>query len=324
MYRGIYNNIRGLMVFLAGGLLLGTCPGVTGATIYSETVIGDDPVAYWRLGETSGTTAADEQGSFPGTYEVTDGETPISLGDAGPQTSDGFPGMGTENLAPTFPGGNNGTTVATEVSSSDYGGDYPFTVEAWFRTDVDAKAQNILTLSDENAGEKLWGIGLRRAEDNSGSTVRAYAYNGQFFDVRTPDGGPGSSGGTDVIFNDGDWHYVAGVFRPDTDNEDGDGSTDYQISLYVDPTAPTPVSTGFHNRTFVDSVDGTNIGSLIRNNGDIQSEFDGQIDEAAVYNSALTGEQVLAHYRAATTPEPSLTALLAVGLLAGLACRRPK
>jgi len=35
---------------------------------YPAAVLADSPVAYWRLGETSGTDVADEIGSFPGTY----------------------------------------------------------------------------------------------------------------------------------------------------------------------------------------------------------------------------------------------------------------
>ena len=35
---------------------------------YSDLIINDGPVAYWRLGESSGTTAADEMGNHAGTY----------------------------------------------------------------------------------------------------------------------------------------------------------------------------------------------------------------------------------------------------------------
>jgi hypothetical protein len=38
------------------------------ATPYTTTVMADSPAGYWRLGETSGTTAADFTGAFPGTY----------------------------------------------------------------------------------------------------------------------------------------------------------------------------------------------------------------------------------------------------------------
>lgn len=317
-------SIGTAVFFLAAGMLFGVMVA-RGAPIYSDVVLGENPVAYWRLNETGGTTAIDERASFPGTYEVSAGGTPIALADPGPRPADGFLGLEATNFGPTFPGGNNGTNIATQVSGFHYGGDYPFTVEAWFRTTERVEAQNILTLSNEDSGNLLWGLGLKDQEvgDGSGSTVRAYAYNGSFFDVRTTEGGTGSSGGTMKDFDDGQWHYAAGVFSHDTTNEDGDGSTDYKIALYVDPTTTLPVATGFHSRSFSSTVNGTNIGSLVRHGGDIQSEFDGQIDEAAVYDYALTGEQVLSHYRAATTPEPSAVLLLALGLI-GLLSLRPR
>lgn len=46
---------------------------------YRAEVLADSPAAYWRLGEASGTSAADEVGAFPGTYSGT-----YTLGNAGP------------------------------------------------------------------------------------------------------------------------------------------------------------------------------------------------------------------------------------------------
>lgn len=52
---------------------------------HRDTVLGMTPVAYWRLGETTGTTAADKVGSHNGTYTNTpvlgDTTTPIGDGD---------------------------------------------------------------------------------------------------------------------------------------------------------------------------------------------------------------------------------------------------
>ena len=49
---------------------------------YAQEVLADNPVAYWRLGEASGTTAVDETGSHDGTYSgVTLGATGLLAGD---------------------------------------------------------------------------------------------------------------------------------------------------------------------------------------------------------------------------------------------------
>lgn len=51
----------------------------TAAAAYRSAVMASSPVAYWRLSETSGTTAVDEVGSYDGTYVGSP-----SLGNAGP------------------------------------------------------------------------------------------------------------------------------------------------------------------------------------------------------------------------------------------------
>jgi len=56
--------------------------GAVALGTYDEEVLADSPVAYWRLGEASGTTAVDETGSHDGTYSgVTLGATGLLAGD---------------------------------------------------------------------------------------------------------------------------------------------------------------------------------------------------------------------------------------------------
>ena len=53
----------------AGGGLAGTCTEA-GSSRYREAILGDGPIAYWRLGEAPGAaTAIDELGGHPGTYQ---------------------------------------------------------------------------------------------------------------------------------------------------------------------------------------------------------------------------------------------------------------
>jgi hypothetical protein len=52
----------------ASGGLNGGGAGGEMATGYASLVLEDEPVAYWRLGERSGTTARDEMGSYDGQY----------------------------------------------------------------------------------------------------------------------------------------------------------------------------------------------------------------------------------------------------------------
>jgi PKD repeat protein/glucose/arabinose dehydrogenase len=82
---------------------------------YSAAVLADSPTAYWRLGESSGVTAADVRGSFPGTYVATPslGQSGALSGDA--NTAVGFDGVA-EHVTVPYAAALNGTR---------------FTVEAW-------------------------------------------------------------------------------------------------------------------------------------------------------------------------------------------------
>lgn len=85
--------------------------------------MADSPVAYWRLGEASGTTAADEVGIRPGTYEggFTLGQTGAISGDA--------------NKAVILDGVNGSHISIGSVGS----GLTAFTFETWFKTSLDAR-----------------------------------------------------------------------------------------------------------------------------------------------------------------------------------------
>ena len=52
----------------AAASVTATFNAATSSAGYASTVLADGPAAFWRLGETSGTTAADSAGSTPGTY----------------------------------------------------------------------------------------------------------------------------------------------------------------------------------------------------------------------------------------------------------------
>ena len=264
---------------------------------YTDTVVNDGPVGYWRLNEDSGaTTATAKVGSYNGTYNNT-----VTPGSNGPRPADGFNGFNSNNQAPSFPGGNNDAYVSTNLGDTAIGGDYPFTMEIWFKTSDSFGSRNFFTITDEAAGNQLWGMGIKDlAGDGTDHQVRAFSYNGGFRQVTTD---------RDTDYNDGKWHYVAAVF----DSNAGGQNQDAEMRLFVDPTSATPADTLIHGQDISGAgVNGTNIGALVRSSGDVQAEWGGLLDEPAIYNKALSGEQILAHYNAAI-PEPASAALLAIG-----------
>ncbi len=91
--------------------------GGGGGTSYRDTVMADAPVAYWRLGETSGTTAVDQKGALPGTYTGT-----YALGQPGALSGDTDTAVGV--------GPSAGYASVPDTASLDFG-DGPFTIEFW-------------------------------------------------------------------------------------------------------------------------------------------------------------------------------------------------
>jgi beta-glucanase (GH16 family) len=88
------------------------------ASGYRAAVTGDGPVSYWRLGETSGTSAADTTGADTGTYR-----NGVALAAAG-LTSD------SADRAATFDGVNDSVAAASTAGLSPAN---TVTVEAWVR-----------------------------------------------------------------------------------------------------------------------------------------------------------------------------------------------
>ncbi|MCH9693841.1 MAG: hypothetical protein K0U72_04970 [Gammaproteobacteria bacterium] len=96
---------------------------------YSAKILADNPVAYWRLGETSGTTAADSSGNshdltYTGTYTLGQPAL-VSNSDASMRI-------------PTTGSGHAGTTVLTGVTVTG--------VETWYQTDSIADYRDVLSL----------------------------------------------------------------------------------------------------------------------------------------------------------------------------------
>ena len=103
-----------LVLALAGGSAV-PAAAATPTTSYGQAVLADSAAAYWRLGETGGTAAADELGANPGTYNN------VSLNQAGTLACD-------NNASASF----DGTQSYVRVSSaSAINMSSAVTVELW-------------------------------------------------------------------------------------------------------------------------------------------------------------------------------------------------
>ncbi len=102
------------------------------SSVYRTAVLADTPLAYWRLGEKSGTVAHDETGhGYDGTYTGT-----YTLGTPGPLAGD-------PDTAVTL----DGVTGQVDVGDNfDFTGQVPFSFEAWVKPAViDNEYRHVVT-----------------------------------------------------------------------------------------------------------------------------------------------------------------------------------
>jgi hypothetical protein len=164
-------------------------------------VLADNPVAYWRLGETSGTTAVDEKGLYNGTYV----NSP-TLGVAGAIAA---------NSAAQFNGTTQRITVADAAALRPTGA---ITVEAWIRFSVAQNNRGIVAKYSTGTSERAWALYV--ANDSVGRKVS--------FTIQTSGGTFNTSAvasSTDDL-NDNAWHHVVCVFSPSA-----------TLRLYIDGVA---------------------------------------------------------------------------------------
>ncbi|MCO6047082.1 PEP-CTERM sorting domain-containing protein [Aeoliella sp. ICT_H6.2] len=295
-------------------LLVATSSSTAGT--YSDAVLADNPLAYYRLNETSGTTAA-SSGSAAGvdaTYEFIPGATSTNTSDYN-QPGPDLPGFDATNrsivLDPEEGGGDN-PAVVRPWSASDplaIDGSTGLTLEAW----VKRAPQSIETSNDSE------GI-VGRYQDNTaspdGMEARSYllVYDDEdnAFSFIITDLGNFSDADQlmaseyDVPLDE--WLHVVGTYAPPALVNPGDPG---MLTMYVNgevvaskETTKTSIYTGQSDFW---------IGRQYTNSD--QWTFEGNIDEVAVYDYPLSAEAVASHY-AAAIPEPSTIAIAVLGAAA--------
>jgi hypothetical protein len=235
---------------------------------YGAVILSDNPIAYWRLGETNGSVTHDYWGGHDGEYNnVTLGLPGYSVTD--PDRSAGFGGID------TYVGGISGSAIDFSGTNS------LFTLEAW----VNGPASQM-----EGAGIIAKGRGPFGAGGVAGEQFTLDVNSGVFrFRVEPASGTVANA--TAAVGPDGTWQHLVAVY-------DGPGGS---MQIYVngqESGSATPPLAGP-----VPSALPVGIGAR---RGGVGSEYDlffeGSIDEVAIYDKALTAEQVLAHFNSQYAP----------------------
>jgi hypothetical protein len=288
----VTNAYNGYSSTNAGPVALSSIAAPT--TLYQLTVLSNNPIAYWRLNEgpdngsgNNGTIAHDYAGGHNGTYN---------------NAELGFPGLGSVDSTDTAalfgvfnssPSNSYVSEINGSVSPINFaqpsGNNGEFSVEAW--------------VNSTNA--QMLGAGIvAKGYGNGGEQFDMDVYGGFRFFVRDASGvvhGPTLSTAPTI----GKWYYVVGVF-------DGANGAVHIYTNGVDAADSTGIATGAGVSTAI--TDNTNLpqevlvsigartSSQSVTNYDFQ--FQGEIQDVALYNYALTAAQVAADYQASGLAVP--------------------
>jgi len=244
-------------------------PGVpVSADPYAYAVYTNHPVAYWRLNETANTSAATVE-AYDSSGNNLDGvyQSAVTDDNPGPQPL-AYQGFENNNTCASFPGGANG---AITLPSLNLNSDtvtitawiYPTTTEPnnagvlFFRTTLDAAGLNFLNTVDANGNQELgytW--------NNNGST---YGFQ------------------TGLYPPQNEWSFVALRITPT-------GATLYLC--YADGASTNLLTTNSAIALTPESFSGGTI-LLGGDSNSNQRNFVGQIDEVAVFDQALSDDQIV-------------------------------
>jgi hypothetical protein len=237
------------------------------APSYVQVVLDDQPLAYWRLGDMSGSNAADTSGhNHQGTY----------VGNVLYQQMGAIPSDPSSRSVYLNEGSTSNGYVSAAGAPFNFPGQASFSLEAWVQpTVIDTSYRGVV--SDEIP---------------SGTTKVGYVvYLGGFTDGGVGIGYDryGDSGSTPLhdagaVLQGAGWFHIVAVY---------DGSSTSTMSLYVNGglSASSPTTRQIQPFSCQFDIGATLCGA----NG----WFQGYIAEVAVYGTALSAAQVQNHYAAA-------------------------
>jgi hypothetical protein len=245
-------------------------------TGYAQVVVADHPVAYWRLDEPDGSTnAVDVVGSFTGTYT-----TNISAAGPAPEIIYQVPGAppNDTNTAVSVSGGGV-VTIPYALELNPVTG--PWSFEAWIKPsslDSGNFRSPYSSMWNSDFGGHIFGWNI-------------YQHPSGYWTFNAFNGGPNGSFTTefnDHPLNTNEWYYM--VITDDLTN----------LNYYVNSV----LGVSFNAANFGFQANGINGDPAVAGAPTVLGQrsdyafapFYGAIDETAVYNYALSPQQIRNHY----------------------------
>jgi hypothetical protein len=269
------------------------------ATAYATAVLGNNPVAYWRLGETNGSTVALD---FVGGHSCLYNNTQLGQTGYEPFEADTAAGFGILLASNSYAGeiDNSASGVPNIDFAQPVGGNAALSVEAWVNSSA-AQTSGAAIVA------KGYGSGGEQFDLDMGSSG-----NFRFF-IREA-GGTTHSVSSSVVPTIGQWYHLVGVW---------DGANG-AVRLYVNGVTSgqvTNLATGLGlkatstTNSLLPTTPLVSIGARASTQASTAYDFQfkGLIDEVALYNSALSADQVAAHYQMAVTPPRELLSISNLG-----------
>ena len=264
----------------------------TPTTPYPVAIMADQPLGFWRLGEgpdngggNNGAIAFDYFGGFNGSYS----NTVLAQAGYNPTLdSDTAAGFGIVSLADSYVGGIEGIDFSAPTNNA-----VAFSVEAWvlFGSTVPVSGAGIITKGYGGGGEQF---NLDCGSGGAAANFRFFVRDAGGNTHGTASGtiGPATPLGPFPNANPAgySWHHVVGVCDEPNSN----------VVLYVDGISNAAATGVLPSNGILNSPLPVTIGSRKPNVfTDSTLQYNGTIDEVAIYKQALTPSQVLSHYYAA-------------------------
>ena len=229
---------------------------------YLKAVYDSQPTDLWRLGDTAGTTSADQVGFLPLTLGAG-----VTRGTAGAISGD-------QNTAATFAGTSTGWAAAgTAANPPDV-----FSLESWFKT-TSTTGGRLVGWSSSNTGTTSRKADRQIYMDNAGHVLFGTKPTNQRLAVSSP-----------ATYNNGNWHHVVGTL-----SKTG-------LKLYVDGNlvaSRTDVTVGEHLAIGYWRIGGDTLSGWPSQ--PTSGNFNGSLDDVAVYTQALGAGEISAHYAAGSS-----------------------
>ena len=265
-YDVVITNVGGSVTSTVAIVTVGPAPALGS---YAAKVVAYNPLAYWRLNETNGTTAYDYSGGFNGTYAAAS-----VMGVPGP-TNPPFAGFEANNTAVGLVHTNAGSYVSVPFGTLGLS-NVSFT--AWLYP---------VGLQDSWAG-----ILMTRNGSTDGPQTGGMGYNAQQMLAETWNNNTTWSYVSGLVIPSNTWSLVSMVIYPD------------KCILYVDNTNGLSSATNATPHTAQVFLNNWRIGNDALN--DPGRTFNGAIDEVAVFPYSLTGAQIQQLFNVAQTAGPAM------------------